>query len=88
LVQGEFDPMSPLEDGLELFEEIAGPKEFWVIEDGVHAGTINLSNMGNLRATPFMLDWLTDVAAGRTGKAGHRRVKWIAPEDGTGPYGD
>ena len=88
LVQGEFDPMSPLEDGLELFEEIAGPKEFWVIEDGVHAGTLNLTNMGNLRATPFMLDWLTDVAAGRTGKNGHRRLKWIAPEDGTGPYGD
>jgi pimeloyl-ACP methyl ester carboxylesterase len=88
LVQGEFDPMSPLEDGLELFEEIAGPKEFWVIEDGVHAGTLNLTNMGNIRATPFMIDWLTDVAAGRTGKKGHRRLKWIAPEDGTGPYGD
>jgi pimeloyl-ACP methyl ester carboxylesterase len=86
LVQGEFDPMSPLDDGLELFEEIAGPKEFWILEDGVHGGTISHSGLGNLKGAPFMIDWLLDAALRDGAPRGHSRVKWIPPESGCGPY--
>jgi pimeloyl-ACP methyl ester carboxylesterase len=86
LVQGEFDPMSPLEDGMALFEEIAGAKEFWILEDGVHGGTISHSNLGNLKGAPFMLDWLADVALRDAIPDGHKRIKWIPPDHGVGPY--
>lgn len=86
LVQGEFDPMSPLEDGMALFEEIAGPKEFWILEDGVHGGTISHSNLGNLKGAPFMIDWLLDAALRDAVPPGHARVRWIPPDSGCGPY--
>lgn len=86
LVQGEFDPMSPLEDGMKLFEELAGPKEFWILEDGVHGGTISHSGLGNVKGAPFMVDWLVDAAVNGAVKKGHRRIKWIPPESGCGPY--
>ena len=32
LIQGEFDPLCPLEDTQQLFEELAGPKELWILK--------------------------------------------------------
>jgi dienelactone hydrolase len=86
LVQGEYDPMSPLEDGMALFEELAGPKEFWILEDGVHGGTIAHSGLGNLKGAPFMIDWLTDSALRGATPPGHERIRWIPPDSGVGPY--
>jgi pimeloyl-ACP methyl ester carboxylesterase len=83
LVQGEFDPMSPLEDGISLYEEIAGPKELWILEDGVHGGTISHSGLGNVKGAPFMIDWLKDA---ETLAPDHARIKWIPPDSGCGPY--
>jgi pimeloyl-ACP methyl ester carboxylesterase len=86
LVQGEYDPMSPLEDGMQLFEDLAGPKEFWILEDGVHGGTISHIGLGNLKGAPFMVDWLAGVALRDAIGEDHRRVKWIPPKSGCGPY--
>ena len=36
LIQGEYDPLCPLEDAQELFEKLRVPKEMWVMEDDFH----------------------------------------------------
>jgi len=36
LVTGEFDPLCPLEDAVEAFEDLKVPKEMWVMENQYH----------------------------------------------------
>ena len=36
LVTGEFDPLCPLEDAVEVYGDITARKEMWVIEDQFH----------------------------------------------------
>ena len=84
LIQGEFDPLCPLEDTEELFEELQVPKELWVLEDDFH-GTRSHPGLGGMDVFPFALDWLKDVLQ-KGLPEGHRRVKWIPPKEGAGPY--
>ena len=76
LVQGEFDPLSPMEDAEELFEELQVPKEMWILEDEFH-GLLRPDLVG------FVLDWLRDTL--QNGRSeGYLRVKNITL--GGGPY--
>ena len=36
LATGEFDPLCPLEDAVEVYEDLTCKKELWVIEDQFH----------------------------------------------------
>lgn len=85
LAVGEFDPLSPLEDAQDLFEEITAPKELWVLEDEAHA-SLGMAGLCGLGFYPFALDWLAKALAGGF-PPGHSRVKWIAQSTGTGPLG-
>lgn len=84
LVQGEFDPLSPLEDAVGLPEELRGPKELWILEGDFHY-MWGHPGLGGMDAFGFIVDWLRDALAGKF-KEGHRRVKWIPSASGAGPY--
>ena len=85
LIQGEYDPLCPLEDAQELFEKLRVPKEMWVMEDDFH-GIWRLPGFGGMDVFPFIMDWLKDVL--EKGPPADARVKWVAPKTGPGPYDD
>jgi pimeloyl-ACP methyl ester carboxylesterase len=86
LMSGEFDPLSPLEDMRQLFDELAGPKEMWVMEDDFHGGYASHRGLGDVQGYPYMVDWLKDVATNGLA-ADYVREVWIPPKSGRGPYG-
>ena len=47
LITGEFDPLCPLEDAIEAYQELTTQKELWVIENQYHP----LWSIGNLGGT-------------------------------------
>jgi len=79
---GEFDPLSPLEEADVFFNEIAGPKEMWIMEDDFHGGF----NRGffNLPLAHMAADWLKDKLEGKYPQDLARRI--LIPLNGTGPY--
>ena len=86
---GEYDPLSPMEDTLALFEELAGPKELWAFEYDFHSsgkGAGGLKNLAGLSLYPFLADWLKAALEGRLPANLNRKV-YIPPSSGAGPYG-
>lgn len=86
LTTGEFDTNCPLECAEKLFDLMPGPKEMWVFEDGYHAGVReNISNLGNVPPTLFVIDWLRKAVNGKFGEGYH--VKRSIPKAaGNGCY--
>ena len=84
LVIGEYDPLSPIEAADEFFEELAGPKEMWVLGDYYHMN-IAPPHFGSLPAYSIMGDWLKDALEGRY-RAGHSRYVYVPERGGLGPY--
>jgi cephalosporin-C deacetylase-like acetyl esterase len=84
-VIGEYDPLCYLEDAYEVYQNISGPKEFWVIENDFHV-PVNVPNLGGMDVYPFLADWIKDALAGRF-RPGHAREVLIR-ENGIGPYDD
>lgn len=84
LATGEFDPLSPLEDTIEVYERLSCPKELWVIEDQFHP-LVRLSNLGGLDIHHYILDWLTRVLV--HDQRTDNRIAYV-PEKGDGPFGD
>ncbi len=86
LMVGEYDPRSPLEEVLDLFDEAASPAELWVFADQHHQVTVTgalqpKSWMNDVHA--FAMDWLVDRIAGKPmPHAG--RVLYL--ESGRGPH--
>jgi dipeptidyl aminopeptidase/acylaminoacyl peptidase len=85
LVSGEFDPLCPLEEAIEVFEDLRVPKEMWVIENQFHP-LWRLPNLGSLDCHEYVLDWLT-VALGPGLPSGHARIAYVR-QNGDGPFGD
>ena len=87
LTSGEFDPVSPLPKTEYLFDMIPGPKEMWVFEDGYHSGVReNISNLGNVPPTLFVIDWLKKAVDGKLSE--NLNVKRFIPKTpGQGCYG-
>ena len=79
---GEFDPLNPIEEADAFFNEIAGPKEMWVMEDDFHnefaRGFCHLAT-ANLHA-----DWHKDKLDDKYPPDLARRV--LIPLKGFGPY--
>jgi pimeloyl-ACP methyl ester carboxylesterase len=84
---GQFDPLTPLADAIALYDDLAGPKELWVLENDFHSShrTSGSQNLAGMSVIPFMIDWLGDVLAGRL-KPGHERKVFIRESSGLGPF--
>jgi pimeloyl-ACP methyl ester carboxylesterase len=85
MVVGEYDPMTPLEEAVHIFEGLRGPKEFWLMEDDAHTPFL-YSHLGGYPAFNAMADWLLDVLEGRKPGDLNRKVV-LHPDRGRGPYG-
>ena len=83
-VTGEYDPLAPLEDVLDVYEMVRAPKELWVVENDFH-NPRKSSNFGGVDIWGYLADWLSDAHAGRVG-AGHDRRVLVRQRTGLGPY--
>ncbi len=86
MVTGEYDPLTPLEDALEIFEMVKGPKELWVIEDAFH-GMNDYDHFGQLDHEILLADWLGDALAGNAPVKDGARVL-VQKDKGNGVYGE
>ena len=84
LVTGEFDPLCPLEDAIEVYEDLTCDKEMWVFENQFHP-LWHLENVGGLDCHQYVMDWLKSILVDDTMSNG--RVAY-ATTKGEGPYGD
>jgi alpha-beta hydrolase superfamily lysophospholipase len=86
IVAGEFDPIGPLQEAQQFFQELAGPKELWVLEDEFHFRTNDrLRGFAGTEFMPFVADWLRDALHGKYG-ANHDRTVFISQGSSSGPY--
>jgi len=85
LVTGEFDPLCPLEDAVEAFEDLKVPKEMWVLENQYHP-LWGLGNLGGMDCHEYVLDWLQDALVEKPLPKRHQRIAYIR-ENGDGPWG-
>ncbi|MFC2001139.1 alpha/beta hydrolase family protein [Chloroflexota bacterium] len=79
---GEFDPLCPLEEAEAFFDEIAGPKEMWIMEDDFHAAFAR--GLDSIPMPHFAADWLKGKLEGKYPKDLARKV--LIPLNGMGPY--
>lgn len=86
LVTGEFDPLCPLEDAIEAYEDLKVPKEMWVFENQYHP-LWSIQNLGGMDCHDYALDWLQMTLQGKGLPPRHNKVKYIR-EHGDGPWGD
>ncbi len=79
---GEFDPLSPIAEAEEFFEEVAGKKEMWVFEDDFH--TPYARGLAGMPMAAAVSDWFLDTLQGK--RPAENRVKLMVPPGGMGPY--
>ncbi len=84
MVLGEYDPLCHLEEGLEFYDEIAGPKEIWILENEFHVPRPS-RNFGGINADISVVDWLKDALLDRKPKD-LNRVVFAHDRTGLGPY--
>lgn len=84
LVSGEFDPLCPLEDAIEVYGDITARKEMWVLEDQFHP-LWGLPNLGGLDCHPYVMDWFRRALV--DGRTSEDRIAYVAA-NGDGPFGD
>ncbi len=86
LVTGEFDPLCPLEDAVEAFDDLKVPKEMWVMENQYHP-LWGLQNLGGLDCHEYVLDWLQALFSKKLTPKKSGRIAYVA-ENGDGPWGN
>jgi pimeloyl-ACP methyl ester carboxylesterase len=86
LVTGEFDPLCPLEDAVEAFDDLKVPKEMWVIENQYHP-LWGLPNLGGLDCHEYVLDWLQALFSKKLTPKKSGRIAYVK-ENGDGPWGN
>ena len=84
LVTGEFDPLCPLEDAIEVYEDLTCKKEMWVFENQFHP-LVSLSNLGGVDNHQYILDWLHRALIGES--VNENRIAYVK-ENGDGPFGE
>ena len=84
LVTGEFDPLCPLEDAIEVYGDLTARKEMWVIEDQFHP-LWGIPNLGKLDCHHYIADWLARALL--KDKTNDGRIAYVATK-GDGPFGD
>jgi len=85
MVLGEYDPLCHLEEGLAYFQEVAGPKEIWVLENENHVPRPS-RNFGGMLADPLVADWLKDALTDKKPRDLNKAL-FIHDRAGLGPYG-
>ena len=85
LVTGEFDPLCPLEDAVEAYEDLKVPKEMWVFENQYHP-LWGINNLGGMDCHDYVLDWLKGFFSGKRVPKKSGRIAYIK-EHGDGPWG-
>ena len=83
-VTGEYDPLAPLDDVLDIYEMLSAPKEIWVVENDFH-NPRKTSNFGGIDIWGYLADWLMDALQGQFGPDHDRRVL-VRQRGGLGPY--
>ncbi len=84
MISGEYDPLCPVDEVLQVYDEVRAPKELWVFENEFHRVT-NSKALGGAAIHGFMVDWLKDAMDGKIGQDHRREV--LVPPHGTGPFG-
>jgi pimeloyl-ACP methyl ester carboxylesterase len=84
MITGEYDPLCHLEDVVDLFSELAGPKELWVFENEFHRVT-GKEGIAGLDIHQFMADWVKDGLDGKL-PSDLNIVRLIPQKSGAGPY--
>ncbi len=85
MVVGEYDPMTPLEEAMRIFDGLRAGKEFWLMENDAHTPFL-YPHLGGSPAFNAMADWLLDALEGRKPADLDRKVV-LHPDRGRGPYG-
>lgn len=83
LCSGEFDPLSPLEDTYDFFDELGGPKELWVIGDEAHR-LHWVEGLAGMSVWHWCIDWIADALRGSV-KPDHDREVYVG-KTGQGPF--
>ena len=83
-VAGEYDPLCHLEDVFPVFEQLAGLKELWVVENSFHNPRFT-ENFGQIDFFGYLADWILGAFAG-TRPETSPRVVFVRQRDGLGPY--
>lgn len=84
LVTGEFDPLCPLEDAIEAYDELKVPKEMWIMENQYHP-LWGIANLGGMDCHDYVMDWLQGLFGGRRVPKKAGRIAYV-PEHGDGPW--
>jgi cephalosporin-C deacetylase-like acetyl esterase len=84
LAAGEFDPLCPLDDAIEVYQDMTCKKEMWVFENQFHLMAV-LTNLGGLDHHQYIIDWLHRVVM--DGKVNDNRIAYVK-ENGEGPFAD
>lgn len=85
LCSGEFDPLNPLEDTYDFFDELGGGKELWVIGDEAHR-LHWVAGLGGMSVWNWCLDWLVSALNGDYSGSHNREV--YVEGGGKGPFAD
>lgn len=83
LCSGEFDPLSPLEETYAVYDELAGPKELWVIADEAHR-LHWVAALGGMSVWHWCLDWMKAALDGQYSPGYSREV--YVERGGNGPF--
>lgn len=83
LCSGEFDPLCPLKDTYETYDELNCPKELWVVGDQAHRMHW-VDALGGMSVRLWSLDWLWDALHGAYDEK-HDREVYIG-KGGRGPF--
>ena len=83
---GEFDPLCPLEDAVEAFDDLKVPKEMWVMENQYHP-LWGIPNLGGMDCHEYVLDWLQGVFSGKRTPTKKGKILYVK-ENGDGPWGN
>ena len=86
LATGEFDPLSPVEEGLAVFGELQAPKELWVLENEFHR-VWAMQGLAGIDLNPFAVDWLRDALNGKI-SPDHNKTVYVRQKSGRAVFDD
>jgi pimeloyl-ACP methyl ester carboxylesterase len=86
LVTGEFDPLCPLEDAIEAYDDLKVPKEMWVFENQYHP-LWSIGNLGGMDCHDYVFDWLQNFFDGTHKPTKEGSISYIK-ENGDGPWSE
>jgi pimeloyl-ACP methyl ester carboxylesterase len=86
LATGEFDPLSPVEEGLAVFDELGAPKELWILENEFHR-VWAMQGLAGMDLNAFAVDWLRDALNGKIPE-NHNKTVYVRQKSGRAVFDD